>query len=274
MNGPIAQIVALTCHGNAFLCGQPGPQFFPINSTCQFCERVMFVTLSKSIFGKSKEAVIAAHPDAWFGHLKAAGVRGIRLLLTPQNAPGLSDRMSAGFVGGGGTWTMEALFRGGTSEFWIARWEVSDQTASDKRIWRVTYGLVSRGTSHSSSKCGLPTAIHELDESLSEIRAFSARQQLDGFTKCFDDALDTIQSQGRNRHGYHQDLAPTGFPTKEAAVLLDACQKSWVFGGMGSWNDMMFDGEEQQTYERVSERLFRAVNSAIEQAATSTMKED
>lgn len=59
----------------------------------------------------------------------------------------------------------------------------------------------------------------------------------------------------------------------EAATLLDACQKAWVFGCMGSWNDMGFDGENQKTYDRVSERLFQAVNVAIEQAATSTNKE-
>jgi hypothetical protein len=42
---------------------------------------------------------------------------------------------------------------------------------------------------------------------------------------------------------------------------------------MGSWNDMGFDGEEQKTYDLVSEHLFHAVNNAIAQAATSTMKD-
>jgi len=84
--------------------------------------------------------------------------------------------------------------------------------------------------------------------------------------------LDTIETKGRNRHGYHQDLAPTGFLSEEAAVLLDACQTAWVFGGMGSWNDLWFEGEDQGIYERVSERLFEAVNAGIEQAATSSRR--
>lgn len=273
MNGPIAQIVALTCYGNAILSGGPGPQFFPANSTCQFCERVTFVLLSKSILGKTKERVLADSPDVWFGQLKACSARGIRLSRTPKNNPGFSDRMSAGFVGRGGKWTMEVLFPDDTSERWIARWEVGNQQAPDKRIWRVTYGRVSQGRSNPSPVCEVPKAIRELDESLREVRAFSAKQKLDGFTRSFDDALDTIETKGRNRHGYHQDLAPAGFLSEEAAVLLDAGQKSWVFGGMGSWNDMGFDGEDQETYDRLSERLFQAVNVAIEQAATSTMKD-
>jgi hypothetical protein len=56
-------------------------------------------------------------------------------------------------------------------------------------------------------------------------------------------------------------------------MLLDASQKAWVFGGMGSWNDLGSEGDDQKLYERLSDRLFRAVNEAIEAAATSTFKE-
>ena len=59
MNGPIAQIVALTCYGNAFLSGQDIGAFFPKNSTCTFCDRVNFVVVEKTFLGKAKEAEIA-----------------------------------------------------------------------------------------------------------------------------------------------------------------------------------------------------------------------
>lgn len=70
MNGTIAQIVALTCFGNAFLQGQKIPSFFPLNSTCQFCEQVNFVTIEKSFLGKHKEQEISKTPDEWFLFLK------------------------------------------------------------------------------------------------------------------------------------------------------------------------------------------------------------
>ena len=272
MNGVLAQLVALTCHGNAFLANPPETRFFPTNSTCQFCERVTFATMRTGFFGKSKETEVARDPDSWFAQFKSRGALGFRLSRAPQNNPGIPDRMSAAFVGGGGSWTLEVLLPRGESEFWTARWEVGDQQAADKRIWRVTYVRVAVGKSQPFSARQLSECLRELEDSLKETRAFSATQNLDGFTKCFDDALDAIGTRGRNRHGHHQDLAPAGFLSEDAAILLDACQTSWVFGGMGSWNDLGFDGDEQKTYDRVSERLFQAVNLAIEQAATSSMK--
>lgn len=274
MNGPIAQIVALTCYGNAFLAGEPAERFFSANSTCQFCESVTFATLNKNIFGKVKEVEIASSPEAFFANLKSRGARGIRLSQAQQNNSRIADRLSAGFVGGGGTWTMEVLFPRELSEFWIARWEVGNQNAPDRRIWRVTYGRLSQGKSKPSAAGELTPAIQELEQSLQDIRTFSERQKLDAFTKSFAEALDTIATQGAARHGYHQDLAPPGFLSDQAAMLLDACQSAWVFGGMGSWSDLGFAGEDQKTYERVSDRLFQAVNSAIAAAATSTRKEE
>lgn len=48
MNGPIAQLVALTCHANALLRGQTNPpRFFPAHSTCNVCDRISFVEIKK-----------------------------------------------------------------------------------------------------------------------------------------------------------------------------------------------------------------------------------
>ncbi len=66
MTGPVAQIVALTCYGNAFLRGHTVPGFFPTNSTCQFCGSVTFVEAVKPLLGKQKEIEIAKNPDERF----------------------------------------------------------------------------------------------------------------------------------------------------------------------------------------------------------------
>src|SRR5438552_4619626 len=143
MNGPLAQFVALTCHANAFLRGAQVPDFFAGNSTCQFCDSVKFVEASKTFLRKIREAPVAANPNLWFAHLRTKGVTGIRLSCTPQNKPGISDRMSSGFVGGGGTWAMEVLQRHGKAGVWLSRWEVWNQNAPERRTWRVSYGKVS-----------------------------------------------------------------------------------------------------------------------------------
>jgi len=78
MTGTIAQLVALTCYGNAYLAGQTTPQFYFTNSTFQFCERVTFVTLGKTLFGTLKETEVAHDPDAWLAYLKGRGANGFR----------------------------------------------------------------------------------------------------------------------------------------------------------------------------------------------------
>lgn len=270
MNGPIAQIVALICYGNAFLQGVDVCEFFPKNSTCVFCDRITFVTVEKSFLGKPKEKEVAKTPEEWFKFLRLSGALGIRLSRTPQNDPNISDRMSAGFISGGGTWSMEVLFPQNRSQFWIARWEVWNQDAPEQRIWRVTYGRVSEGVTTPSKAADLQNTTEALEKALRDIHAFSTKQKIEGFTQCFADALDTLESEGKNLHGYHKDLAPTSYLLSPAKTILDACQKAWVFGGMGSWNDMGFDGDDQKEYERVSEELFRAVNQAISEAANQS----
>ncbi len=55
-----------------------------------------------------------------------------------------------------------------------------------------------------------------------------------------------------------------------ASYLLDTCQSAWVFGGMGSWNDMGFEGADQGEYDRVSEQLFAVLNETIQIAANAS----
>lgn len=92
---------------------------------------------------------------------------------------------------------------------------------------------------------------------------FLAKHDCGFFTQCFAEALDTLDSAGANLHGYHKDLAPAGYLPQHARTVLDACQKAWVFGEMGSWNDMGFDGADQVEYARVSDQLFQHLNEAI-----------
>jgi hypothetical protein len=55
-----------------------------------------------------------------------------------------------------------------------------------------------------------------------------------------------------------------------ARRALAMATRSWVFGGMGSWNDVGFyDADTQAEYRRVSEHLFQAVVDTIRDATNS-----
>ena len=271
MTGPIAQFVALACHANAFLRGLRVPEFFPSNSTCQFCDGIKFFHVSKTLFGKVRQAEVATTPHGWFECIKAEDVPEVRLSRTPQNDPGIPDRMSAAFVGGGGTWSLRVTNRKGQAAVWLSKWEVWNQDAPERRIWRVSYGRVPERESRSDPFIDLDGAVARLRVALQDIYTFSEKHDCGGFTICFARAIKTLDSRGSStRHGYHGDLAPEGCLPMLARCLLDACQTAWVFGGMGSWNDLGFDGPDRAEYDRVSERLFTALNEAIYTGANSS----
>ena len=111
-----------------------------------------------------------------------------------------------------------------------------------------------------------------LTEALRDIHSFARKHDDGGFTKTFATALDTLESGGRELRAYHKDLAPDGCLSHGAQTLLHACQEAWVFGGMGSWNDIGFSGEDEKEYHRVSEQLFQTVNEAICTAANESSR--
>jgi hypothetical protein len=185
VNGEIAQMVALVCHGNAFLRGNDVPDFFPANSTCKFCECIKFVEFKKIPFIDLREQELASNPNKWLAILRGREVLGLRLSQTPRNDPNISDRMSAGFVGGGGVWSIEAVKKNGSSEFWRSRWEVWDQNAPDRRIWRVAYGKLAEAKTPVTPVKALNEFRKSLQHALQEIHTFSLRHNCQWLYKVF-----------------------------------------------------------------------------------------
>jgi hypothetical protein len=270
VQGPIAQIVALTTYGNAFLTGARGAdlsEFFPTNSTFIFCEHVRFVDLHPKV-GKLSEVPYAADPPTWLSQLKRDNTHGLRMVYRPTDEQQLrerkvTDRMLVGFVGGGGRWLIEAIGDRG-SDYWEGRWEVGDQERKDQRIWRVTYGRIATSQPFADlPTIDLITLSHELAANLKAIAKFARKHDLNGFADAFDAGLAQLSSDAPLASVYHKDLAPHHAVTLPAARLLGAAQAAWVFGGMGSWNDLGFEGDDQALYERLSEGLYRLLNGAI-----------
>lgn len=269
MQTALAQMVALTCHGNALLRGIPAPAFFPGNSTCLFCESVTFLVTGQPAGGDPQTAVFADSPDAWLGLLPSRGTLQLRLRQRAQNLPGISDRNASAFVGGGKVWALEVVRKGSISEFWREKWEIGDRQAPDRKIWRASYWLAASELTGDSPLRPLDEVAAALRATLLDIRAFADANQCGNFVKCFSDALRAFD-QPEADIGYHRDLAPPGFLPPTAQAILKAAQAAWVFGGMGSWNDMGFSGETQKEYDRVSDQLFNQLNDAIEAAAGSS----
>jgi len=221
-------------------------------------------------FGQTKEWAIAAQtPDEWLAREAHPGRRAI-IVHQPIDDPRISDRMSAGLVGGGGRWQLN-IASDGRMDVWEATWEVGDRTAPDQRIWRVSYASVTENASAATAHIEpLDAVIPTLRQAISDAIAFCEDHRLDSFAQFFHRAGECLVANDPLALVHHKDLAPEGLLTFSAKQVLAACQAVWVFGGMGSWNDLAFDGQEGRRYEALSNQLFARLNTAISASSNSS----
>jgi hypothetical protein len=238
MNGPIAQLVALTCHGNAYLRNPGAPVgFFPGNSTCRFCDRVAFAETRRSfLFGKSRETPIAATPDAWFAHLREGHALGLRMLRQSTHRPLFTDRMTAGLVGGGGRW-MLAVRHDANTRYFEADWQVWNREAPEQRIWRVVYRVAGSRSAPPPGDRPLEEVHDELHTALARIHAFAAAHDCRPFTDSFGRALESLDHP-EARHGYHADLGGGASLSAKAGTqgLDDRGETPWIPACAGMTN--------------------------------------
>lgn len=272
MTGVLAQIISLTTYGNDFLKNGKIPnEFNSSNTTFQFCNKIDFREFKKKFFfSKPKEKVIAENPTKWFEYLKLDGCKRLRLYFEHSKEQSFAkDHKLAGLVGGGGTWLIEANYDQ-YSNYWANRWEVTNQNAADNKIWTVNYGMTVVKQHTSNLQIDNEKVKNNLKQTLTAIAEFAFKQNLQGWGEQFDKAKATLESSSPENSYYHKDLIPLDNYSQTAKQVLFSAGASWVFGGMGSWNDLGFDSkEDNETYDRLSEQLYSNINEAIIAATNS-----
>lgn len=266
MNGTLAQQLSLVSYGNHFLkTGSLPADYYPANVAFNFCNQVDFRYLAtEPDAAQPTETVVAADPPAWLHLLRQQGCQQLRLAYYPSGGNQLSppDYKLAGFVGGGGTWLLAAL-AGPHADYWASRWEVTRPKDPDQLIWAVSYGRMASGPRPSTELPALGPARQKLAEALTAIQAFAEEQQLNHWAAVFQKALATLASPEPAVGLYQQLLVAAEHPLP-AQQLIFAAGQAFVFGGMGSWNDLGFaDEPTNQRYEELSGQLYTQVNHAV-----------
>jgi hypothetical protein len=269
MQTTIAQPIYLVISGNAALGSDAATIGWPDARVFTFCHRVAFVSIVERA-GPPGKRPYAPNPNAWLARMHAEGTQQLQIHHLCGDTARLPDRAGVAFVGGGGRWVIEAL-KDNRSDLWEATWQVTHRDDPSRRIWTVTYGRIARAIEPLAIPRADPQALQAaLKASLEAIAAFARAERLAIFAAAFERSLEVLESEHPDMGASFRDLPQLSTVPLVSRQLLGAVEAGWVFGGMGSWNDLGFEEITQATYDRLSEALFAGINAALVVAANST----
>jgi len=124
----------------------------------------------------------------------------------------------------------------------------------------------------------LPNDIAEdrknLAEALTNIKSFCRRAKLPEWEKVFQKALTRL-TQPLPPGNPEGDLLPDIGYLPSVRQLFSICEEAWVFGGMGSWSDLIFKTKKlSKEHEDVSQKLFLTVVDGLIHSAVAFGRKD
>ena len=152
------------------------------------------------------------------------------------------------------------VISGGNPHMLLPKW-----LSSDRDGWRVVYYPFAFPSPPPDVTVDVAAASDTLRRQLAEARAFAVAQGQAHWDKYLSKASAILVESD-----HHSDLLPTVGYSAAAHRLVTAASAAWVFGGMGSWNDMgITDRAAGQRYREITDAFFAAVVDGYLVAANS-----
>jgi hypothetical protein len=260
VNGELAQVIALASHGSVWLAGVGEDALLGLereSSTFRHVRRVRFELGS----------AVAGDVATWLQGVRDRGVQRLWLVIPDPGAVtvgglAVGERMLVAFASAG-RWLLVGTTASRPSELWRPTWTVGDRNDPERRIWDVDYAG-DRGD-------GAPAPLTP-DVSASSERLRLALQRAEEFARTHDLGMWAEEFRGALRRGdsdhpeppYYADMLPGRGVGTPARRLVATAAAAWVFGGMGSWNDLSFEAPgDAGDYDRLSDELYAAVLEAF-----------
>jgi len=252
MSNRFEQVVSLVTYGNVYLQNK-SDEFDIENSITKYCHGLDFIDRPiEGMAGSTK--VIASDAYKWFDYLKGQNAKRIKLHYRSSSQTELPDHISSAFVGGGSQWFVEVQFED-KSHLYLS--------AEDSVAPKDHYVVLERDLDHLEDLApSVSESRKQIGKVLENLIAFARRfEHTQNWAENFTNSLKTMNEFEPEDT---DDFIPSGIYSKEARQLIEtAFRSSGVFGGMGSWNDLAFSGEDQEQYTSLSEELYSTLCQAI-----------
>ncbi|MEW4370753.1 hypothetical protein [Paenibacillus kandeliae] len=260
MNGELHQMLLITALGNGYLIHANDAVSKELEQTDTMIVR----------FQSGDQLLIWSE---WLEQLRAEQYQRFMLVHITEEDASTASWQNSGFMGGGARHGIAALATAGHT-IWIPEWKIDRHPTRSR--WQVTYRPYPYSGSQQAGHAFVPLAemTSQLRKALEQV-ATLAEEIGEAFwkTNFFDPALQLLDGDKTKTAKYAFELPPVY--SEEAWRLLNAVYKSWVFGGMGSWNDstpgMAYEHGKGAEYERYSAELYEALLQSARTAVNSVV---
>ena len=262
MNGELAQIIALVAHGNSYLHGKEVD--LSVNSTFQYVASVKFARYKSNQDQQGTE--VAHNLSDWLTFLRAQKVTRLWNIAFGWQRQDFPEHAAVAYSGGVPRAIQADLPNG--FELWYPQWITG---GPESKPWLVEYRSLISQNNHALPVRPMSTIKDQLRQAVSQAEQFARRSDVNqmNWAGWFANARDLLDSSSP-MPPYHPDLLPNSGFSLEARQVLAAAVQAYVFGGMGSWNDLGFEKSRvQQEYEAVTYALYDAVKTATVMASNS-----
>lgn len=265
MNVELAQTIALIAYGNEYLSSPRGrsSELSPSHSTFQYVSVVSFRKGKELDDTVGKPEILANDVRDWFSHLETDGIKYLHLdLLNLQHLP---PPYATSLFTAGGAWVIQT----DRGKCWQSNWSFVYPGSRQARLWKVEY-WERDNTPVVRDFPDIETAYRDLENALVAAQDFSERRKF-GWEKWFRKALQLLHDPAPVLP-FYADLLPSTVRNIKVRQLLAGALQAWVFGGLGSWNDMYItDSSLEKEYQQISKSLYGSVMQSVGSVTNSTV---
>lgn len=260
MNGQLALLGSLAAYGGRWLRGGGATSdlaSLQANSSFQYV--ASFSATLPAARWRRRQLTVQS-PEAWLTALRSQGTRQLTLVTDLGSTGPLPPQVASAFSNAG-TWAL--LADGRRAALWQISWAVEDPDEPQSRIWRLTASATPAPRGMQLPRVSPGQARDELRAALTRTEQFARHtEELEGWAGWFA-AARRLLDDPEPAAPYVSDILPPDAPL-ERRQLVAAVVQGWVFGGMGSWNDVgPMQTAQQRTYEAVSAGLYTALLTAF-----------
>jgi hypothetical protein len=271
MDGELALAIALTNHGNAFLSDPMSAaiELSDRNSAFRYLESIAFAErkskrsfvalerqVAKEAIGQFGSTTGTGPTAAWFLMLRRRKATHLELNKVSLKSD-LPERFRAAFSGGQ-QWAVQSSYHKAL-EVWLPKWTHT----GGAKPWRVRVEGEFLRAPLAPWWPALEHARVALEKSVRKAAEFCERVDEDWFAQRFRESLVLLESE-KPDPPYYPDIVTDRFPQRVGRRVLAAGARAWLFGGMGSFNDLGFEDQAtRQEYEDLADELWGSVMNAI-----------